>query len=278
MVRPAFYFMTFGVVGLVIFWLYDFNSLYGFVFFGLFGLVVAENIRYHSLSSDERRSRIWFVDIDTPLIKFGAASDKFFQRLTNSRFVPRYDESSLFLLSLSVILVFAGYVETPVSFLAIFIKYPKAAVGFGFLAWGLYLSLYHAFSSKKKTESHKSAMAFFGIIINVYTAFALGDYMLKNSAAVSSYLSILSFWHIANAFYFLILLRMEIIGAANISDRDAEWWEVVIGSIAVSGIFFVSRYSLQNYWAVTFSLCVGYASTLNRALGSLFVSLKKSSE
>ena len=28
------------------------------------------------------------------------------------------------------------------------------------------------------------------------------------------------FWHIANAFYFLILLRMEIVGVANISDRD----------------------------------------------------------
>ncbi|MGB2808584.1 MAG: hypothetical protein WBC22_12645, partial [Sedimentisphaerales bacterium] len=56
----------------------------------------------------------------------------------------------------------------------------------------------------------------------------------------------------------------------NISDEKADRFEVLFGFLITVAIFVVCQFLFKLYWAITFSICVIYATSFGDALGSVF--------
>ena len=244
--------------------------MYGYLLGGAFGIIFGENIKFSAMSARERAAAWWVFDIDTAGKKFAGRVESGVVWLKQSHFAPRYDETTLFLLAVATLLTGVWYKDFLRYLLGFVARDGEMIIGVLFFVWGLWLSLYHAFSHREKTKRQKTQMAFFAAIVNILVALAMYD-TSSHQKSDSLYIKILPAWHLASALYLLILLRLGVIGAESVDDQNAKRWEIGFGLVAVVGIFFLSAYYFENHWAVTLSLCVAYASTLNRAVKSLII-------
>ena len=106
-------------------------------------------------------------------------------------------------------------------------------------------------------------MLCFAIMANAFSGIAAGIYMLMNFYPL---LILFPIWNIANGVLLLVMLRCELIDENNVSDDDADLRQVIAGSIIVVATFLVCRFVFQMYWAITFSICVAYATNLNASV------------
>ena len=77
----------------------------------------------------------------------------------------------------------------------------------------------------------------------------------------------------ASGVLLLLMLRLKIIDEECISDRDATPTQIILGLIAVLIIFVFCNYVFKLYWAITFSICIVYTTSFDRALQNVFPSL-----
>ena len=69
------------------------------------------------------------------------------------------------------------------------------------------------------------------------------------------------------------MFYMEVIDEECISDRKATPLRIFLGLIAIVAIFLVCNYVFKLYWAITFSICIVYTTSFDRALQSVFPGL-----
>ena len=189
-------------------------------------------------------------------------------------FIPTYDELSLFLMAVTLILLYAGnsgmrdlfrYATSHIREFGVFIFL------FAFLA-GLGLSLYHVFTSREKKSYEKIIMMFFAVVTNAGAGIIAGWYVIKHSSA-HSWLLIFPIWNLVNGILMLLMLRYMIIEEDRISDRNATIGQVIIGLAIVLVIFIFCNFVFRLYWAITFSICIIYATSFDRALQNVFPGL-----
>jgi hypothetical protein len=190
-------------------------------------------------------------------------------------FIPVYDELSLFLTAATLILLYLVNTAMRVQIHNWISEYSNPwvyIIGAIFLC-GLYLSFYHVFTTKEKTEVEKWGMLIFAVTTNAVTAIVAGLYVLK-SDSVQNWQIIFPIWNIINGILLILMLRLKIIDQECISDRDASATEVIIALTAVFIIFIFCNFIFKLYWAITFSICIIYAASFDKALQSVFPSLK----
>ncbi|MDD5064825.1 MAG: hypothetical protein PHQ35_08735 [Phycisphaerae bacterium] len=193
-------------------------------------------------------------------------------------FIPTYDELSLFLMAVTFILLGAAnatmreQIYKWIKGIHDFRVYLLSAVFLG----GLVLSLYHVFTAKEKTDHEKMVMLFFAVVANAGTGIISGWYVLKNND-VNNWQLVFPIWNIINGALLLLMLRLRIIDEKCISDRDATAVQIILGLIAVLIIFILCNYVFKLYWAITFSICLIYATSFDRALQSVFPGLSSQS-
>ena len=182
-------------------------------------------------------------------------------------FIPSYNELTLFLVGLIGILIVSTYAEVR-DFLLMFLRESNTGVRvlLGFLLAGALLCLYHVFTPRRKKPWEKSCMISFAIIANATSGIAAGMYMLENTPGL---LIIFPIWNIANGFLLLIMLKYGIIDEDCIVDDNTSPLEVLLGSVVVAAVLLACRFAYQLHWAITFSVCVTYASIVNQALNRL---------
>ncbi len=193
-------------------------------------------------------------------------------------FIPVYDELSLFLMAVTLILLYIVNTTMRVQIHNWIAEHSNTwvyIIGAIFLC-GLYLSVYHVFTTREKTEVEKWGMLIFAVSANAVTGIVAGLYVLKNDN-VRDWQLVFPIWNIINGALLLLMLRLKIIDEECISDRDANTTEVVIGIAAVLIIFALCNYVFKLYWAITFSICIIYASSFDRALQSVFPNLSPQS-
>jgi len=176
--------------------------------------------------------------------------------------VPTFTEVALFLMGLTfLLLLFSNivFLEEILNFLLDDFD-PRTIVVIIFFIVGLVMSVYHAFSNKKVSRASKKFMLFFAVIINFLVGFFAGFYILRNT---KGFLVILPIINIISAFLLISLMRLGKITTMSISDKQAKLRELVLGAIMVVIIFTISQYIFHNYWAITFSLCLVYATNIN---------------
>jgi len=194
-------------------------------------------------------------------------------------FIPVYDELSLFLMATTLVLLYFVNTTMQVQIHNWISEYSNVwvyIIGTIFLC-GLYLSIYHVFTTREKTEAEKWGMLIFAVLTNAATGIVAGLYVLKNDN-VRDWQLIFPIWNIINGALLLLMLRFKIIDEECISDRDAKATEVIIGLTAVLVIFIFCNYIFKLYWAITFSICIIYATSFDKALQSVFPRLSSQSD
>jgi hypothetical protein len=196
--------------------------------------------------------------------------------------IPQYTEISLFLMGLTVLfIVISNFPYFEAYILKSFQNLPRLKitldlisgvifVPFIILAWiyGWFLSIYYAFSEKQMTKNDKRMILNFIIPTTAITGMIASIHILKESKGVWI---IFPFFNFFSAYLLAKLYEADIITTTDvIIEKQAKREEVVIGTIAVFIIFFISNYILKNHWSITFSICTSYAALFNEMITKLF--------
>ena len=202
--------------------------------------------------------------------------------------IPNYDALSLFLMAFTLIMLFVGNapMRETIYILAtglykcllsssrrdgdhnLFIWVFLVAVIF--FLYGFGLSIYHLYTTKKKTRFEKQTMLVFAVVTNISTALAAGIYMLRES---SSWTFIFPVWNLINAYLLVALVQKKMINETCISDRKATFRQMIGSMTAIFIIFVFCNFILKLYWAITFSICIVYTASFDKTLQNVFPGL-----
>ena len=171
---------------------------------------------------------------------------------------PQYNEITLFLMSLTCILIYSTKSWFNVTILL--------------FAPGIAISVFHVFSRQRILDWEKGFMLFFACFVNFVSGVAAGIFVFTNFQY-----GLFLIFAVCNIINCLLLPLKFIEGFINsdfISEDDASLLEVAIGSIVIILTFIICQYVFKMYWAITFSICVTYASNVNKNVIRLFFSSK----
>jgi hypothetical protein len=188
--------------------------------------------------------------------------------------IPTYDELSLFLMAATFILLIISNDTMQKQIGSWLTSSRDIRIHLLLVAFlgGTALSLYHAFTKSEKSSAEKIVMMLFAVIANAGTGMVSGWYVIKNGDVHNLQL-IFPIWNIINGVLLLIMLRFGIINEKCISDRDATGLQIILGLTAVIIIFLICHFVLELYWAITFSICIVYATSFDKALQSVLPGL-----
>jgi hypothetical protein len=161
-----------------------------------------------------------------------------------------------------------------------------------FFGAGLALSIFHVFTERQKSKVEKYTMLFFAVMANAICGILASLHILgistkdpdaffilrvwdvldpeDASSVISRIFLILPIWNILNCVLLLVSFRLGWITDKNISDEKAGRFEILVGSLITAAIFVVCQFLFKLYWAITFSICVIYATSFSDAFGSIF--------
>ena len=190
--------------------------------------------------------------------------------------VPAYDKLSLFLMAVTWILLYAANNTLRGQIHTFLIKAHDWRVTLIALAIPavLILGIYQVFTKREKSDFERIIMLWFAIITNILTGVVAAIYVIKNIDAHNWQL-IFPIWNIVNAVILYLMLEINLIDEECISDRDATIKEVILGLAAVLIIFFLCNNTFKLHWAITFSICIVYTTSFDRALQSVFPGLTR---
>jgi DNA-directed RNA polymerase subunit RPC12/RpoP len=199
-------------------------------------------------------------------------------------FFPAYDELSLFLTAFTLIMLFIANPAFHELIHKLFMTDPNS-IFFYFVAaiplCGFALSIYHFYSSRDKTDFEKWAMFIFAVSTNISTAVVAGIYTLNESAG---WVIIFPVWNLINAVLmifmnvFLINQDCTTIYRYCITDRQASFHQITLSMTVVFLIFMSCNFIFNLHWAVTFSICIVYMTSFDRALQNVFPCLSSQSD
>jgi hypothetical protein len=143
----------------------------------------------------------------------------------------------------------------------------------GALVFGWFLSIYHVFAEKPMSIFEKKLILFFVTLTLIIVA--ISAYFHSIEKVLESKQSIIWFifpvFNLVGGFLFLALAfpQEDVVSPKLIADKQAKREEVIVGTIAVFIIFFISNYILKNHWSITFSICTSYAALFNEMISRL---------
>lgn len=192
-------------------------------------------------------------------------------------FAPTYDELTLFSLSLTCVLFFTtGFRSTFGSG-----NFVLSYNGFGpivlmlILAGGVCLSLFHAFSKRKKLRFEKQVMFLFAALMNGFSGIWGGTYLLSKAESLT-WIAVFPVFNIISSYSVLSVTRDRVLEEACIDDKDVRLPEVALSTLIISVAFFITRHFLGWHWTATLSICVFYGTNLNRVIVNFLFPLKSS--
>lgn len=183
-----------------------------------------------------------------------------------SLFLPSYDEITMFLMSVTVVLV--TVCNPSLRDRLIDFTFSVSGVFFGgayilIYVCGLVLSIYHIFSSRAKSQTEEYLMLFFAVFTNGTSAICAGFYLLRHSVI---WLAVFPIWNIVSGAVLILMLWFDVIDRRCVSDREATIPQAIVGLAAIVAVFFACSLLLKFHWAITFSVCIAYSTSLDRAI------------
>jgi hypothetical protein len=191
-------------------------------------------------------------------------------------FLPAYDKLSIFLMAVTWILLYVvnnhlreqihsviseGH-NWRISLIALMI--PPVLV----------LGIYQVFAKREISDFERKILLAFAIATNIITGLVVGAYILRN-ADVRNWQLIFPIWNIINAVLLYLNLPIIFIEENCIIDRITTLSQIVFGLFAAVIIVLACNYYFKLHWSVTFSICIIYTTSFNRALQSVFPSLTR---
>lgn len=187
-----------------------------------------------------------------------------------SFFFPTFSELSLFMMALAFVLVFFSNESLIHRLYAFHVRHLElgsvliATLGVVFIL-GLALCLYFVLVEWEKSRFEKYAMLCFAILSNAFCGIYVSLYIMDRSAGASGIFFVLPIWNIINC-----VLLFGSFSEKNVSDEKATILEVFVGLIVIVGIFGICYFVYELYWALTFSICVIFATGFSDASDAIF--------
>lgn len=198
---------------------------------------------------------------------------------------PHYTETTLFIMSTMLISLFVVSktmrkdLNASISWWLDdrdFRSYISLIVLAVFLLFGFYKSIYHAFSIKQKQYVEKASMLFFAVLVSTGTGLYAGYYMIRNT---KGWLLLFPVWNVIYSGLLLIKFWLMFRGlkygrkldVSYISDRNATLAEVILASASGIIILTICQFVFKLHWAITFSICISYMTSFEKAVRSVFL-------
>lgn len=184
--------------------------------------------------------------------------------------IPKYTEVSCFLTGIIflLLLVTNSVFRKEISYFFLLDEEYLVAIPLVVLVFILCLgiSVYYAFFPKITPKIAKKIILFYVILINIFAGVYASLYLLENSQGL--YI-IFPIFNLFSAILLSILFRAGVIHENSISNKQAKISEIIFSLILILLLFILSQYVLDNYWAITFSLCLFYASNINEVINKI---------
>lgn len=182
---------------------------------------------------------------------------------------PHYDEVTLFSMSITFILLLliSKTMRTDLHKLIFYDFDLRIVLLAVFFLAGIPFSIFHAFSTREKHLGEKAAMLLFAVFVSAGTGIYAGRHMLQTT---TGWLMLFPIWNIIYGGLLLLMFRMRLIGINRISDQNATRRQIMLGLIAVLIIVVCCQFWFRLHWAITFSICIAYTTSLDKAVRSVF--------
>ncbi len=192
-------------------------------------------------------------------------------------FIPQYNELSLYLMSLSFLLLcclsdaLREALRRDWALPKIHLDedlFSMAAVLLimgGMFLVGMILSLLTVFTSRIPSLIEKKLMLFFAVFVSVFSGAISGAYMLvsENLWMDNRWMIVLlvfPIWNILGGIYMLVLYRYQLIDETSISDLQVKPLQFLMATVILLATLFVCHFVLHLFGPITFSISVAYAT------------------
>jgi hypothetical protein len=181
------------------------------------------------------------------------------QKLRALGFIPQYSEITSYLISITFLLLLVVNSELRDIFFPSDFSYNRRAFIFPILLIGIIFSIYNAFKNRIITTTEKHLILFLIVIVNIFMAISAGVYTLEEA---QGWLIAFPLLNIFNALFLFALFKSKILNEKAIGNRQVKKKEVILGTISIILILLISQYVFSHYWAITFSICLVYATMI----------------
>jgi hypothetical protein len=182
--------------------------------------------------------------------------------------VPTYDKLSLFLMAVTWILLYAVNIhlrESVLGFLNETHNWRLAVAIFSIPITCLVIGIYQVFIRREESDFEKTMLLWFVIGTNISTGLIASVYILRN-ANVSNLDLIFPIWNLVNAVILYLMWEIDLLNEDCIVERETKPAQIIAGIAAAVIIIFVCNYILKFHWSITFSICIVYTTSFDRAL------------
>ena len=186
--------------------------------------------------------------------------------------LPRYDDLTLFSLSLAFVLVCLTSAEWRESVPHLLRTATEASAihaiaSLAIAGLGMVLSLANVFFRREKYESEKALMLFFAIMATAGTGIMAGQRVLERSHGL---LAVFPVWNIVNGMVLVILAWSGSLDTDCLTGYRAGAWNVLIATVSIALLVLPCRYVLNLDPLITFSVATCYTISLSGVVQDLF--------
>lgn len=178
----------------------------------------------------------------------------FVKWITKKLFARVYDELTFYVMSISLMLIYLSDPRLQSDFIALVNRsedYRLYLIIPGLIV-GIFYSIYHVFTNKKKSANSKEWMLYLALTLQLLTAL-FGLFYSINNDDVSIWFPFFNF------IYAIIIYKLEeykSLKLFTISDRNAKLLEVLLATITVGSVILLSTFLFQLHWIETLSISI----------------------
>lgn len=202
---------------------------------------------------------------------------------TKDYLVPQHNELSLYLIGASMI---ALLVVDP-------IMRRELGTAFGernmlsivpfcliFFGQGLLFTIIHLFTHSSKNAYEVFCMVFFAVFVNAVAGIAACIHILMEDDF--QLLLLFPLWNMISSLVLLASVIFALAGGelryleVTVGEEDATPRQLALGSAVLAGLIALCQYAFGLHWSITLSICVIYASHLDRLVQRLHSNHRKS--
>jgi len=212
----------------------------------------------------------WIIPfLIAPLFKKLAERRRDLAQLLKERgIIPEFTEVTVFLTSFTflIFLIFLFFDESFRIMISLY-QTELLMIFFFFGLWSIYLSIKYIIPNRMLNKFEKKAVLAFSIFSNLVIGVYTGTYEFYHSRGL---LIVFPIFNIVSAILLWVFFDMKIITTEWVSNKQIRFRDLIIGVIIISILFFISHSILKNYWAITFSICLFYATNINEFINKIF--------
>ena len=188
--------------------------------------------------------------------------------------IPKPTEASMFVMAVTLLLLIFSSPDLPQEILSTISNSSngKVILIFIYIIIGIYLSIYHAFSSRKKTKFEIQTLKWFSVVTLIGVSISTAIYIFNTREF--GYI-VFATWNALQAILLMFLSGKNHVGEyVELPKREARLNEVTIGFITVLVIIIVNKLIYHEHWSVTFSFIMMVWSVI----GSYFEDIELSKQ